>query len=159
MTNKPWKLILLLMAIFVAGGVTGAFVTMRVGRRLIADRTMPEQWAPMHLRKLADRLNLQPEQVEQLKPIVRRNLEELGRLRNSCLADSRVVFERMEREVAEKLTPEQRVKFEELNRQMRERAKRLMPGNFKRPRPEEGRPKGEPPGERTPPTEKKESGN
>lgn len=143
MTNKPWKLILLLLAIFAAGGVTGAFVTMRVGRKLIADRTMPEQWAPLHMRKLADRLNLQPEQVEQLRPIVRRNLEELGRLRNRCLADSRVVFERMEREVAEKLTPEQRVKFEELNRQMRERAKKLMPNRPNRPRSEGGRPGGD----------------
>lgn len=154
MTNKPWKLILLLMAIFVAGGVTGAFVTMRVGRKLIADRPMPDQWAPLHMRKLADRLKLQPEQVEQLRPIVRRNLEELGRLRNSCLADSRVVFERMEREVAEKLTPEQRVKFEELNRQMRERAKKLMPNRSNRSRPEERRPGGErlpPPG--SPPSE------
>ena len=147
MTQKPWKLILLLTAIFLAGGATGALVTMRVGRKMIADRPMPDQWAPLHMRKLADRLKLEPEQVEQLRPIVRRNLEELGRLRNTCLADSRVIFERMEREVADKLTPEQRVKFEELNRQMRERAKKLMPNKSNRSRSEDGRHGGE----RTPP--------
>jgi len=151
MTNKPWKLILLLTAIFLAGGVTGAFVMMRVGRKMIADRPMPEQWAPMHMRRLADRLKLQPDQVEQLRPIVRRNLEELGRLRNQSMAEAKVLFERMEREVAEKLTPEQRVKFEELNRQMRERAKKFMPNRANR---QEGRPEGErsPPPE-TPPKE------
>ena len=70
MTQKPWKLILLLTAIFLAGGATGALVTMRVGRKMIADRPMPDQWAPLHMRKLADRLKLEPEQVEQLRPIV-----------------------------------------------------------------------------------------
>lgn len=154
MTNKPWKLILLLTAIFLAGGVTGALVTLRVGRKMISHRPMPDQWAPLHMRKLADRLKLQPEQVEQLRPIVRRNLEELGRLRNNCLAETRVVFERMEREVADKLTPEQRIKFEELNRQMRERAKKLMPNKPNRPRSEEGRPGGErPPPSENPPKE------
>ena len=140
MTNKPWKLILLLMAIFLAGGVTGALIMKGFSQKMLSHRFVPDQWAPLHMRKLADRLQLQPEQVEQLRPIVRRNLEELGRLRNSCLADSRVVFERMEREVADKLTPEQRVKFEELNRQMRERARKYFPGKS-----------GRPGGERTPP--------
>ncbi len=140
MTNKPWKLILLLTAIFLAGSVTGAFIMMRIGRKMIAERPMPDQWAPMHLRRLAERLKLQPEQIEQLRPIVHRNFEELGRLRNHSMTEARVVFERMEREVAEKLTPEQRVKFEELNRQMRERARKFMPNRPNRP---DGRPEGE----------------
>ncbi len=142
MTNKPWKLILMLTAIFLAGGVTGAFVMIRVGRKMIAERPMPEQWAPLHLRKLTERLKLQPEQVEQLRPIVRRNVEELGQLRNHYMSETRLVFQRMEREVADKLTPEQRFKFEELNRQMRERAKKFMPNRPNRP---DGRPEGERP--------------
>lgn len=145
MTNKPWKLIVLLTAIFLTGGVTGGLVTWRFGHKMAVKRHQPEQWAPMHMSRLADRLKLQPEQVEQLRPIVRRHLEELGRLRNNWLAESRVAIERMEREVADKLTPEQQVKFEELNRQMRERAKKVMPNKPNRPRGEGSPPEGERP--------------
>jgi len=132
--NKPWKLVLLLLGIFVAGGVTGAFVALRVGHEMINKHPgSPDQWAPNHLKRLAERLKLEPEQVEQLRPIVRRNMEELNRLRDSSMAETKVIFERMEREISAKLTPEQRTLFEQLNKEMRERAKRAMPDHKKRP--------------------------
>jgi uncharacterized membrane protein len=124
--NKPWKLVLLLVGIFLAGGVTGAFVMMRIGRNLISGRPMPDQWAPMHLKRLAEKLELKPEQVEELRPIVKANMEELGRMRTRSMAESKVVFERMQREIEAKLTPEQRVKFDQMNKEMRERARKFM---------------------------------
>jgi hypothetical protein len=33
----------------------------------------------------------------------------------------------MQREISERLTPEQRIKYEQLNKEMRERAKKAMP--------------------------------
>ncbi len=152
--NKPWKLILLLVGIFIAGSVTGALVMQRIGRASSAKRPLPEQWAPLHLKRLVDRLDLQPEQVDQLRPIVRRNMEQLNRLRAFSLAETRSGVEQMEREIADKLSPEQRAKFERLNKEMRERAKRLghdrLPGGPNAPRPERPRPPGGaplPPGE------------
>ncbi|MDQ5979718.1 MAG: hypothetical protein QG602_2693 [Verrucomicrobiota bacterium] len=124
--NKPWKLILLLTGIFLAGGVTGSFLTVRFGRNWINQRVATEKWAPDHLRKLTERLELTSEQVEKLKPIVHRNMEEIGRLRSDSVKETRSVFERMEREIAAQLTPEQRAKFEEFNRQKRERLRKLM---------------------------------
>jgi uncharacterized membrane protein len=151
--NKPWKVVLLLLGIFVAGGVTGAFVMLRVGREMFIKRPGPEQWAPNHLKRLAERLKLEPEQVEQLRPIVRRNMEELNRLRDTSMAETKFVFERMEREISEKLTPEQRSKFEQLNKEMRERAKRVMPDRKKRPPGPGGPgPEGAPPAGETPPS-------
>lgn len=129
--NKPWKVILLLVAIFAAGGVAGWFLAMRSARdsarEAAAKRARPEEWAPQHLKRLADRLDLNPEQSEQIKQIVRRNSDELNRLRNYSFAETKIVFERMEREIAEKLTPEQRTKFEQLNKEMRERVRKSMP--------------------------------
>jgi len=143
--NKPWKLILLLVAIFSAGGVAGWFLAMRTARdaarEAAAKRSRPEEWAPQHLKKLADRLDLTPEQNEELKVIVRRNSEELNRLRNYSFAETKVVFERMEREIAEKLTPDQRTKFEQLNKEIRERQKKYMPERTIRA----GQPAGPPP--------------
>ncbi len=154
MMNKPWKLVLLLTGIFLAGGVTGALITMRVGRNLPAKRAEPGQWEHQQLKRLAQKLDLQPEQVEQLRPIVRRNMEVIGRLRNQSMTETRAVFERMQREIAEKLTPEQRTKFEQMNKEFRERARKFMPDRPVRPgglRP--GR-EGGAEGERPPPSEK-----
>lgn len=124
--NQPWKLVVLLLGIYIAGVVTGAFVMVRVGREVGVRRPMPEQWAPLQLRRLGERLDLKPEQMEQLQPIVRRNMDELKRLRTYSLAETKAVFERMEREISEKLTPEQRIKFEQMNKEFRERAKKFM---------------------------------
>ncbi len=140
MTNQPWKLILLLLAIFMAGSVTGALLMRSVGRKMLTSRPMPEQWAPMHMRKLTERLKLQPEQVEQIKPIVRRNMEEVGELRTRSLAEIRTLFERMQREVAEKLSPEQRLKFDDFNRELRERALKDSQRKSGHSRSDDGRP-------------------
>jgi uncharacterized membrane protein len=158
--TQSWKLILVLVGIFAAGVVTGAFVTLRVGRVMVANRPMPEQWAGLRLKLLAERLDLKPEQVEQLRPIMRRNMEELNRLRTYSMTETRSVFERLQREITEKLTPEQRVKFEQMNREERERheardkAERARRANGDRlndgPRPMGDRPVGEP-GQRLPP--------
>ena len=118
--NKPWKIIIVLLGIFAAGGVTGGFVTLKVWRDKITNRPVPEEWEPKHLKKLSDRLNLTDEQKEQVRPIIRRNIELLNRLRNECMEETRVVVEAMQREISEMLTPEQRVKFEQMNRELRE---------------------------------------
>ena len=159
--NKPWKLVLLLLGIYIIGGVTGAFIMARVIRERVAHRPMPDQWAPMQLKRLAERLDLSPEQQEQLQPIVKRNMDELRKLRTYSMTETKTVFERMEREIADKLTPEQRTKYEQMNREMREKARRFMqnrpPGSprFERERerrPDEpGRPAGEPPPAEKPP--------
>jgi len=161
MMNKPWKLVLLLAGIFLAGGVTGAFVMLRVGREMLARRPGPEQWAPIHLKHLAERLDLTPEQQDQLRPIVRRNMEELNRLRTYSMAETKSAFERMEREIAEKLTPDQKTKLEQMNKEFRERAaKRLDAGGPGGPRGDRGdrdHPPGEPgkpPGDKAPPPDK-----
>ena len=119
--NKPWKLVLLLVGIFLAGGVTGAFVMLKVGHEMITRRPGPDQWAPNHVKRLVEKLGLNPEQTEQVRPIVRRNMDDLNRLRSTSMTETRAIFERMEREVSEKLTPEQREKYEQLNKEMRER--------------------------------------
>ena len=124
--NKPWKLVLLLVGIFLAGGATGALLTVKFGRNWMSQRPAPGQWGDGHLRRLAQRLELKPEQVDQLKPVIRRNMEELAKLRNDSMAETRAVFERMEREISALLTPEQRAKFDETNREMRDRMRKFM---------------------------------
>jgi Spy/CpxP family protein refolding chaperone len=118
--NQTWKVIVVMIGIFAAGGVTGGFVTLRACRDKFLNRPVPEEWEPKHLKKLSERLSLSPEQKEQVRPIIRRSMEQLNRLRNQSMAETRVVVEGMQREISEKLTPEQRLKFEQMNRELRE---------------------------------------
>ncbi len=118
--NQPWKVILVLIGIFTAGGVTGGFVTLRVTKNRILNRPVPEEWAPRHLKRLAERLDLTPDQQEQIRPIVRRNMEQLNRVRSQTMAETQAIVEGMQREVSAQLTAEQRIKFEQMNREQRE---------------------------------------
>jgi Spy/CpxP family protein refolding chaperone len=152
--TKPWQIILVLVGIFAAGGVAGGFVTLRICKDRLANRPVPEEWAPRHLKRLHDRLELTPAQEDQIRPIVRHSIEHLNRIRNNSMEESKMVVETMQRDISEKLTPEQRAKFDQMNREMRElrdarekaeraeRAKRANPD-----RPDEG---GRPPRERSP---------
>lgn len=123
---RPWKLILLLTGIFLAGGVTGGFLTLRFGRELWRRETRLDEWAPARLRLLNQRLHLTPEQVERLKPIMRRDMEALGKVRAQSLQDARAIIERMERDIAAVLTPDQRTEFERLSGELRERTRRMF---------------------------------
>ena len=153
--NKPWKLVLVLFGIFIAGGITGAVVTLRFGRDWVARRPSPNQWEPNHMKRLADRLALTADQQEQLRPIIHRNMEELSRLRNESMVATKSVFEHMEQEVSEKLTPEQRIKYEQLNKEMRERARKVMPDRNNHPPSSAGPPPGDRP---SPPPDKPAGG-
>ena len=118
--NQPWKVIIVLLGIFVAGGVTGGFATLRVWKTKMMNRPVPEEWAPKHLRRITERLELTPEQEDQIRPIVRRSMEELNAIRNHSMAKTQGVVEAMQKEITEKLTPEQRIKYEQFNRELRE---------------------------------------
>jgi Spy/CpxP family protein refolding chaperone len=124
--NKSWKPILLLIGIFLAGLVSGGLLTAHFGREWLSGRASPEQWATIHLKKLAERLELKPEQVEQIRPIVKRDMDELRRIRNQSMTESRSIFDRMQRDIAEKLTPEQKKEFEVYNRERREHLQKFM---------------------------------
>ncbi len=149
--NQSWKVILVLLGIFVAGGVTGGFVTLRIIKNRVLNRPVPEEWAPRHLKRLVDRLDLTPEQQEQIRPIVRHNMEQLNRLRNQSLAETQMRVETMQRDIAQKLTPEQRRKFEQMNRELRDAREEREKVERAR-RAKGGRPPGErPPGDLPPP--------
>lgn len=126
--DKPWKIILLLAAIFAMGATTGGLLAVRVCKDKHEKRKPPpvERWAPERLRKLEERLKLTPEQVEVLKPIMRRDMEQLGQIRGSFFAESRRVIERMERDIATHLTPEQQQEFEKVKQESAERWRKMM---------------------------------
>lgn len=151
MTEKPWKLVLLLTGIFLAGAVAGGFVTLEVGKGMMRKRMAPENWGPARLKMLEKQLDLSSDQIERLKPIIRRDVEDMNRLRQQGFQETRRILERMENDIAAILNPEQKEKFQKLNAEMRERARRMIEQRRserleKGERPDKGEHRGPPPG-------------
>jgi uncharacterized membrane protein len=128
--NKPWKLIVLLVGIFAAGATCGSLVALKVGTRPPPPKPPPsaENWAANHLKRLKEKTGVDAGQLEQIKPIVERRMQEIFLLRGRFLDENRALRQVMEREAGEKMNPEQRARYEEMNREFHERARRIEQG-------------------------------
>ncbi|HUJ44145.1 MAG TPA: hypothetical protein VLW52_11105 [Opitutaceae bacterium] len=147
--NKPWQVSLVLIAIFAAGFVSGGLVAFRVARRHGPLLPPPEAWRTRLFEQDAAKLGLTPEQKQRIQPIVKRDLDELVKLRRQSMHSLREIVERMETDIAAELTPEQRKAYEELLKARRERMRRMI-AEPRGPRGERDRLPGEgprPPGE------------
>jgi len=129
--KNQWKLIALLAGIFIGGATTGTLVTMRVLRKPPSSPRPPpsaELWTTQHLKRLTEDAGVQTDQLAAIKPIAAQRMEEQFLLRSRFLEENRAVRLLMEKEIAEKLTPEQRAKYEQMNREYHERMRRMERG-------------------------------
>ncbi len=138
--DKPWKVILAFVGVFIAGAVFGGFFTVRsAGKWLGGDRPRPAPKAapvagkdtpppgrifPQVMRQFTQRLNPTPEQQKAIRPIVGRAAEDLQRMQREHLTDTTRTTERMYEDVAAILTPAQRSKLEQMRQEMLERVRR-----------------------------------
>jgi len=152
-----WKVILALVGIFAAGAITGAVISLRVVKEVAEKRGLSgaaAAWNPQMFRRMAQHLQLSDEQAGKIRPILRRNMEDMSRLRSYTGAEMRRNYERLEQDLLPLLTPEQQTKFREMQKALRERL-RQGPGPGmggppdgemrERPLPRDGR--GRPPGQ------------
>jgi len=142
---KTWQVILATIAIFVAGLVTGGATALGIARwvghrhagtppafglsSLAAQR--PGQmmgFGPQLMRSFAGQLDLTDDQKAKIAPIVKRTAAELGRDRHEVQLKTALAIEKMQDEVEEILTPEQRTKFDELIAQQRARLQQFRRG-------------------------------
>lgn len=142
--NKPWKVAVAFAVVFVAGGVTGGLVAVRMAPTFVQRRVFSEQFATTQMRILTEALALTPQQVERIRPVVTATREDLVRLRR----DTSASFERMHAGIIKELNPEQRAKHEEFLARMRDRDRRdreramqranehpKLPGDGSKPKP------------------------
>lgn len=140
--NKRWKVILSFVVVFCAGAVVGGVYTQwRCSPNHDTRNKHKEDFSDRVMRHYVDRLKLSEEQVAKIRPIVTAASEEMRSIRTEWFKDTRVVADKMNHDVAEVLTPEQKIEFEKYNREMEERWKRMT--RRKPPEP--------PKGERPPP--------
>jgi hypothetical protein len=111
--DKPWKIIAVLCAIFLAGGVTGALLSAQIGRTLPRDRrpsgaqaqNQPRRpidaWGQQVRKRFKERLNLTAEQDEKIHALVQTTQEELRRLRMQTFNQQAEINTRLDAQIAE----------------------------------------------------------
>jgi Spy/CpxP family protein refolding chaperone len=143
---KTWQVILATLAIFIAGLVCGSATTVGLVRWAAAHRranaavdlnvSRPaakqangmQPFNPQTLKAMAEQLNLTPEQKMRIMPIVRRTAAQLQRERREVQLTSALLLERMQDEIADLLTPQQRAQFEQILSERRQKLEQLRQG-------------------------------
>ena len=147
--DKRWKIILSFVIVFAAGAVVGSLYSTRTHEARSQDwrerakdgrDSRPERtdFSTRVMRHYTEHLELTPEQVEQIRPIVESAGKQLKEIRLGWSRNTATVAKEMNLAVIKILTPEQKVEFEEhILRQMTERMQRMglkgRPGTGDRP--------------------------
>ena len=119
------KIALYLAAIFVAGVVTGAFGLFAVGRHMMSNPPHQDQMAARWCGELQSELNLTPEQLQKIKPIVSETLDDV---RVNLMQQLSTTISNCNTRIANELTPEQKVKFERMVKEREDMLRRKFGG-------------------------------
>lgn len=93
------------------------------GRSLLQ---IPQTWqAPQLMRRYAERLDLTPEQKQRINPLFQRAAEDYRRVQQNTYREAGVILNRLQQDLAQELTPEQRAKLDAWQRDQRERLRKV----------------------------------
>jgi len=113
---------LTLFAIFVAGAVTGGFLTIRAMKYEMPRRIEVPPGTPFSVDRWLAHLHLTPDQDQKLRPIIEQVDNELRNLRALDLREIEGILDRAQDRMNAVLTPDQR---ERLRQMLEERKQRL----------------------------------
>lgn len=136
-----WKLISYLVALFLAGGVTGAVLTHKL------DDKRPGPRGPggpggrgdrgdftLHIKeKLQTKLDLTPQQMEKIQPLLEKSGAELRKEHEESMKQFGKIIDDLNAQIVTVLTPEQKTKFEEMQKERREWEKKRFYGTNRPP--------------------------
>jgi Spy/CpxP family protein refolding chaperone len=131
-----WKLIAGFILVFVAGGISGAFLGGLYARHLFFGFHNPEQIGARMKERLRAELNLTPEQAAKISPIIDNTAIRLREIRRETARRVHETIAESHRQMAANLTDEQRQKLQ----QIEERHRRLRHGHFPHELPPESPP-------------------
>jgi len=118
---KTTRVLAYLAAIFVAGGATGAVITLNNSREHTTQPPSIEKSCTQFQDRLISRVGLTPEQVKKLQPVFERTAHELCAIHSRALHDADDVIRKAHEEIARELTPEQKARLDEFDRERRDR--------------------------------------
>jgi Spy/CpxP family protein refolding chaperone len=111
------KLALYVLALFLAGGGSGALIAWQVGRQLPVIPRPPAEIGARLRAQFQSRLELTPDQAQKISPMIDQAMRRVGTIREDT---ARAVFanvSNLDEQVLGVLTPEQKAKFEALERE------------------------------------------
>src|SRR2546428_14089769 len=109
-----WKLIAGFILVFVAGGISGAFLGGLYARHLFFGFHRPELIGTRMKEELRKELNLTPEQVAKISPIIDKTAAQLKQIRRDTGRRVHEIMMKAHREMAANLTDEQRLKLQQI---------------------------------------------
>ena len=119
-----WKLIAGFLLVFVAGGITGAFVGGSYARHQFFELHHPDRIGGRMKERLRAELNLTPEQLAKISPIIDKTTTQLREVRRDTARRVHEIVADAHHQMAAQLTDEQRQKLaqiEERHRRWRDR--------------------------------------
>ena len=112
--NRKLKISLYLAAIFVAGIATGLFISWQLARHFMPNRErMANHWCG----ELESKLTLTPEQLQKIRPIVD---SALTKFKENLSQEMLLSLSNCNSRIRMELTPEQRTKFERIEKDQEE---------------------------------------
>ncbi len=121
-----WKLIAGFLLVFVAGGITGAFIGGTYARHHFFELHHPERIASRMKERLRAELNLTPEQLAKISPIIDKTTIQLRDVRRDTGRRVHEIIADAHQQMSATLTDEQRQKL----RQIEERHRRWRHHRF-----------------------------
>jgi Spy/CpxP family protein refolding chaperone len=106
--TSRWKIAFLLLASFVAGAVTGAFLIMGSAKDEMRRERDPLRWFSNTPDRWRTEMKLTPDQDQKIRPILQEIDNELTNRRATDLRETEGILSRGEDRIAAILTPEQR---------------------------------------------------
>jgi hypothetical protein len=109
-----WKIVLSFVAVFIAGGLVGGALAVRLTREFFSKPPKAEQLAQHMMDDFRADLNLSGEQVAKIEPLVLNAAQEAESFHREIHTRFDAIFNEADLKIMEQLTETQKAKFEEL---------------------------------------------
>jgi Spy/CpxP family protein refolding chaperone len=116
---SKWKLGVYVVALFLAGGGTGALITWQTCRRTSAAPLPPAEIGARLRARFQSRLDLTPEQMQKINPLIDQAMRRVEAIRGETANHVFANVSNLHERILLVLTPEQKLRFEELERERR----------------------------------------
>jgi Spy/CpxP family protein refolding chaperone len=118
-----WKIVLLVLATFVVGAVTGAFFVMGSAKDEMRRTSDPRRWFSNTPDRWRSEMKLTPDQEQKIQPILQQTDDELANLRAMDLRETEGILARGEDRINAIVTPEQRERLRQTFERRRQRVR------------------------------------